>query len=168
MYVLPLGKKYEHLLFEKFLSTASSTIKSTILVGGLQGVLGGLLFFATGVPSPLIWGIVMAVFATIPVTGTFLVWLPAGVIMILTGHLWQGIVILVVGALIVSTIDNLLRPMIVGKDMQMHPVLVLFSTLGGLVVFGLSGFVIGPLVAAICQTLWSLYNQYYHTELEKS
>ncbi len=168
MYVLPLGKKYEHLFFEKFLSTAGSTIKSTLLVGGLQGILGGLLFLVTGVPSPLIWGMVMAVFATIPVTGTFLVWLPAGVIMILTGHIWQGIVILIAGVSIVSTIDNILRPMIVGKDIQMHPVLVLFSTLGGLVVFGLSGFVLGPLVAAFCQTLWNLYEQYYRAELTKN
>lgn len=168
MYILPLGKKNEHLLYEKFTSTASATIKGTLLVGGIQGILGGLLFLATGVPSPLIWGIVMAALATIPVTGTFLVWLPAGVIMILTGHLWQGLIILFAGTLIVSTIDNILRPMIVGRDLQMHPVLVLFSTLGGIFVFGLSGFVLGPLMAALCQTLWELYEQYYHAELSKS
>lgn len=168
MFILPLGKKYERLLYEKFLSTAGSTIKSTILLGGLQGLLGGLLFFITGVPSPLIWGITMAVLGAIPLTGTFLIWLPAGVFMLLTGHLWQGIVILVAGLSIVSTVDNMLRPMIVGKDLQMHPVLVLFSTLGGLIAFGLSGFVIGPLIAALCQTLWNLYEEYYHTELSKS
>ncbi|MEK7625084.1 MAG: AI-2E family transporter [Patescibacteria group bacterium] len=168
MFILPLGKKYEQLLYEKFLSTAGSTIKSTILLGGLQGILGGLLFLLTGVPSPLIWGIAMAVLAAIPVTGTFLVWFPTGVFMIFTGQVWQGVVILLFGLLVISTVDNLLRPLIVGKDLQMHPVIVLFSTLGGLVAFGLSGFVIGPLIAALCQTLWNLYEEYYHAELSKN
>lgn len=168
MFLVPLGKKNEQLLYEKFTSTVGATIKGTLIVGGIQGTLGGILFLITGVPNPLIWGIAMALFATIPVTGTGIIWLPAGIIMLLTGHLWQGITILAAGVLIVSTIDNVLKPIIVGKDIQMHPVVVLFSTLGGVIVFGLSGFVIGPIIAAFCQTFWEMYEEYYKDELIKS
>ena len=168
MFIFPLGNRYEQLLYEKFTSAASSAIKGTVVVGLIQGLLGGLLFWVTGVPGPLIWGLVMAALGAIPITGTFLVWFPAGIIKIATGHFAQGIIILLVGTVLVSTIDNILRPIIVGKDLQMHPVIVLFSTLGGVVVFGLSGFVIGPIIAALCQAFWDLYEHYYQNELSKN
>ncbi|MFA6105667.1 MAG: AI-2E family transporter [Patescibacteria group bacterium] len=156
MYIFPLGNRYEQLLYDKFTAAASSAIKGTVIVGLIQGVLGGLLFWVTGVPGPLIWGLIMAALGAIPVTGTFLVWFPAGLIKIATGHMAQGVIILTVGILLVSTIDNILRPFIVGKELEMHPVIVLFSTLGGVVVFGLSGFVLGPIIAALCQSFWDL------------
>ena len=168
MYLIPLGSRYEQMLYEKFTSAASSAIKGTVVVGLIQGLTGGLLFWFTGVPGPMIWGLVMAALGAIPVTGTFLVWFPAGIIKIATGHMTQGIIILVVGTLLVSTIDNLLRPLIVGKNLQMHPVVVLFSTLGGVVVFGLTGFVLGPVIAALCQSFWELYEHYYQTELSRN
>lgn len=166
-YLFPLGDRYEHLLYKKFTSATNSSIKGTILVSAIQGFMGSLLFLLTGVPSPLIWGIIMAVFAIIPVTGTFIVWLPAGLFMLYTGHIWQGIVIIIVGIVLISTIDNLLRPILVGKDLKMHPVIVLFSTLGGILLFGISGFVIGPIVAALFQSFWEIYEDYYHQELKK-
>jgi predicted PurR-regulated permease PerM len=110
----------------------------------------------------------MAALSTIPVTGAFLVWIPAALFKIATGHLGQGLLVLAGGILIVSTVDNLLRPIIVGRDIQMHPVVVLFSTLGGVVVFGLSGFVIGPIIAALCQSFWEIYEHYYKNELTKN
>lgn len=168
MFLFPLGSRYEQLLYDKFTSAASSAIKGTIVVGLIQGLLGGLLFWATGIPAPLIWGLVMAALGAIPVTGTFLVWFPAGIIQIAIGHTTQGIIILAVGTLLVSTIDNLLRPYVVGKDLQMHPVIVLFSTLGGVFVFGLTGFVLGPVIAALCQAFWELYEHYYQNELAKN
>ena len=103
--------------------------------------MGGILFWITGVEGALIWAIVMTFVAMIPALGSFLVWLPIGLIMLALGNFWQGLTILIVGAVLISNIDNLLRPMLVGRDTQMHPLLILFSTLGGLIIFGISGFV---------------------------
>ncbi len=166
MYLMPLGDRYEALLYKKFTTTASATIRGTLLVGSLQGVMGGILFAVTGIDGAIIWGIIMAVLSIIPATGSFLVWLPAGIIMLALGHIWQGVVILLVGTLVISVIDNLLRPILVGKDLQMHPLLILFSTLGGLVLFGITGFIIGPIIAALFLSFWEMYEEYYHTELE--
>ncbi|MBD3311331.1 MAG: AI-2E family transporter [Candidatus Magasanikbacteria bacterium] len=168
MHLSPLGDKYENLLYEKFTSTTSATIKGTIIVGGVQGILGGIVFWLTGIEAALIWGIVMIALSIIPAIGSFLVWMPAGIIMIAVGNIWQGILILVFGAVIISTIDNLLRPYLVGNDTQMHPLVVLFSTLGGLIIFGISGFVIGPIIAALFLSIMSIYDYYYKNELEKN
>lgn len=166
--LFPLGDRYEKLLFNKFTYTISATIKGTLVVGSVQGILGGLMFAATGVPSPLIFGILMGIFAIIPVTGTGIVWGPTGLVMILTGHVWQGIVILAVGTLVISTIDNFLRPILVGKDLRMHPVVILFSTLGGVALFGISGLVVGPVIASLFQSFWEIYEDYYNKELVKT
>lgn len=168
MYLLPLGDRNEMKLYKKFTATSSATIRGTLLVGGLQGSLGGILFAITGIPGAIIWGIIMTLFSIIPATGSFLIWLPAGIIMLATGHLWQGILILIVGALVISVIDNLLRPILVGKDLSMHPLIILFSTLGGLVMFGITGFIIGPIVASLFLSFWEMYEEYYRTELEKN
>lgn len=167
LHMIPLSDRYEKMLYEKFTSTTGATIKGTLLVGGLQGALSGFLFAATGVPSPIILGLLTTFFAIIPAAGSFVVWFPVGVIMIAIGNTVKGIIILVVGALFIGVIDNLVRPLLVGKDIQMHPVVVLFTTLGGLVIFGISGFVIGPVIAAIFQSFWGIYEQYYHKELIK-
>ena len=166
MYLCPLGDRYEILLYEKFTSTASAALKSTLIVGTLQGFVSGILFYAVGIPGALIWGIIMGALSIIPATGSFLIWLPAGIIMLMTGHLWQGIVILLVGAVVISTIDNLLRPMLAGKDLEMPPIIILFSTLGGVALFGISGFVIGPIIAALFLAFWEMYEEYYHRELQ--
>ena len=168
MFILPLGSKNEKLLYDKFTSAASAAIKGTLIVSVIQGFLGGLLFWATGIPGALIWGIVMSALATIPLTGTYIVWLPVALLKIATGQWLVGVIILSLGTLIVSTIDNFLRPIIIGKELSMHPVVILFATLGGLVVFGLTGFVLGPIIAALCQSLWELYEHYYKDELEKN
>jgi len=165
MYLCPLGDRYEIMLYKKFTTTASATIRGTLAIGAIQGTLGGLLFTITGIHGALIWGIVMAILSVIPATGSFLVWLPAGIIMLALGHVWQGITILSVGVLVISVTDNLLRPVLVGKGLQIHPVLILFSTLGGLVLFGISGFVIGPIIAALFLSFWEMYEEYYHKEL---
>lgn len=162
----PLGDHHERALYDRFTSTAWSTLKSTFIVGGIQGLLGGLLFWATGVEGAVIWAVVMFLLSLIPGLGTFLVWMPIGVIMLLIGNLWQGVAILIVGAFIISTIDNLLRPPLVGKDIQMHPLLVLFSTLGGIVIFGVSGFVIGPVVTSLFLAIIAIYDDYYLRELK--
>lgn len=168
MYILPLGDKYESLLYNKFTSTARSTLKGTMVVGIIQGALTGIMFAIAGIPGAMIWGIITAIASIIPATGSALVWAPAGIIMLVLGNLWQGIMILIVGTLVISTIDNLLRPALVGKDLQMHPVIILFSTLGGVALFNISGFVIGPIIAAVFMAFWDLYEQYYHNELKNN
>ncbi len=168
MRLSPLGDQHEAMLYKRFTSTVRATIKGTFIIGGIQGCLGGLLFWITGIEGALIWGIIMTALSVIPGIGSFLIWLPAGIIMLALGNFWQGIIILLVGTLIISTIDNLLRPLLVGKDIQMHPLIVLFSTLGGIFLFGISGFVIGPIIAALFFSIISIYEHIYNNELENN
>ncbi len=166
LYLCPLGDRYEVMLYKKFTAAASAIIKGTIIIGGLQGLIGGILFAVTGIKGALIWGIIMALLSIIPGLGAFIVWLPAGIIMLVTGQIWQGVIILIIGSIIISTVDNLLRPALVGKSLSMHPLIILFSTLGGIALFGISGFMIGPIVAALFLSFWDMYEEYYKKELQ--
>ena len=163
----PLGDTYERMLFDRFTSTTRATLKSTIIIGGIQGTLSGILFWIAGVQGALIWGVVMVVIAIIPVVGPAIILIPAGIVMLVIGNFWQAMVLLI-GALVISFMDNFLRPPLVGKDTQMHPLVVLFTTLGGIILFGVSGFVIGPIIAAFYISIMSIYEHYYHTELQNN
>ena len=164
MKVIPLGMGREKFLYERFIATARSTLKVTLIIGGIQGALGGIVFFATGVEGALIWGLLMILMAIVPVVGCTIIWAPAGIVMILMGHIWQGILILAVGTFVISTVDNLLRPILLGKDVEMHPLLIFLSTLGGIIIFGFSGFVIGPVVTSLLIALWEMYEEFYRKE----
>lgn len=166
MYLLPIGDRHEVMLYNKFVQAASSVIKGTIIIGGIQGSLGGITFGLAGIDNALIWGVIMVLFSIVPGVGSSVIWLPAGIIQILLGNVWSGILILVVGTVVISTIDNVLRPLLVGKDLEIPPLLILFSTLGGLFVFGASGFMIGPIVAALFLAFWEMYQQYFQKELQ--
>lgn len=166
-HISPLGGKHEAIMYKKFTSTARAVLKGTLIVGGIQGFLGGALFYAVGIEGALIWGIIMMLFSVVPGFGSYVVWLPAALVMFILGNIWQGFALIIFGALVISTIDNFLRPILVGKDTQMHPLLILFSTLGGLVFFGISGFIIGPIVTALLLSLWEMYEQYYKEELSR-
>jgi predicted PurR-regulated permease PerM len=164
MKVVPLGMGRERLLYENFITTARSTLKVTLIIGGIQGVLGGIVFLVTGIEGALIWGLLMILMAIVPVVGCSVIWVPAGLIMLLMGHIWEGILILTVGTFVISTVDNLLRPILIGKDVAMHPLLIFLSTLGGIVLFGFSGFVIGPVVTSLLIALWEMYEAFYRRE----
>ena len=110
----------------------------------------------------------MMAFSILPALGSFIVWLPAGLVMLALGNIWQGITILLVGTFIIATVDNLIRPPLLGKDTELHPLIVLFSTLGGIFLFGVSGFIIGPIIAAFFFAIISIYDHYYQNELSKS
>lgn len=168
MHLSPLGDKSESMLYQRFRSTTRATLKSTLTLGLLQGTLGGILFAATGIEGALIWGVIMTLCSIIPAVGSFIVWLPAGVVMLALGHITQGVIILLVGAIVISNIDNILRPILVGKDTEMHPLFVLFSSLGGIFVFGVSGFIIGPAIMALFLSILGMYDQYYEKELENN
>ncbi|MBT4120427.1 MAG: AI-2E family transporter [Candidatus Magasanikbacteria bacterium] len=168
MHLSPLGDKYEKMLYEKFRSASRATLKGTFIIGSIQGILGGILFWATGIEGAFIWGIIMVALSIIPAIGSVIIWFPAGIIMLIIGNIWQGVVILVIGTLVISMIDNLLRPPMVGKDIQMHPLLVLFSTLGGILIFGISGFIIGPILAALFVAIMTIYDHHYRNELQNN
>jgi len=163
----PLKDKYEALLLQKFTSITRATIKGTSLIAVLQGFLGSLLFLSTGVSSPVLLGILMTIASVIPSVGSGLVWLPVGLVMLILGHTGKGIVILAVGALVIGTIDNILRQKLIGQDVEMHPLLILFSTLGGIAIFGIAGFIVGPIIMALCLALWEIYFFEFKGQLEE-
>lgn len=166
MRLSPLRDKYEKNLIAKFNSIVRATLKGTTLIAILQGTLGGLLFAATGVASPVLFGLLMTISSVIPSVGSGLVWAPMGLIMIILGNFTQGIIILLFGALFISTIDNLIRPKLVGRDTQMHPLMILFSTLGGIALFGISGFIVGPILMSLFVALWDIYSLEFKKQLD--
>ncbi|HBR79781.1 MAG TPA: hypothetical protein DEA46_05125 [Candidatus Moranbacteria bacterium] len=167
MYLSPLKDEYEAVLTGKFSSMVRATLKGTLIVGAVQGILGGIMFAIAGVPSFIIWGIIMVVLSIIPAIGSGLVWAPVGLIMLFTGNIWQGIFILAFGTVVISFIDNILRPKLVGGDTAIHPLLVFFATLGGIISFGIMGFIIGPVIMALFLTLWDIYGKEFKTQLNK-
>jgi predicted PurR-regulated permease PerM len=120
----------------------------------VQGALGGLIFWILGVRAPVLWGTLMALLSLLPAVGTAIVWLPVAIFFLASGAVAKGIILIVFGVLVIGLVDNILRPMLVGKDTKMPDYVVLISTLGGIAVFGLNGFVIGPLIAAMFITVW--------------
>ncbi|KKR21670.1 MAG: putative permease PerM family protein [Candidatus Moranbacteria bacterium GW2011_GWA2_39_41] len=167
MQLSPLRDNYENILIEKFNSITRATIKGTILIAIMQGFLGGVLFVVTGVSAPILLALLMTLSSVIPAIGAGLVWLPVGLFMMLTGNVMSGIIIILFGALVISTLDNFIRPKLVGKDTEMHPLLILFSTLGGIVLFGLAGFIVGPIIMSLFVTLWDIYYLEFRTQLKE-
>ena len=125
----------------------------------LQGALGGLIFWFLGIGAPLLWGVVMAFLSLLPAIGAALVWMPVAVYLLATGAVWQGVVLILYGMLVIGLVDNFLRPILVGKDTKMPDYVVLISTLGGIATFGLNGFVIGPVIAAMFIAAWDLFSE---------
>jgi predicted PurR-regulated permease PerM len=154
---VPLRTDQQHELFARFATVIRATVKGNILVAAAQGALGGVIFWILGIQASLLWGAVMAVMSLLPAVGAALVWLPVGLYFLAVGSLWQGITLLLFGLLVISSIDNFLRPLLVGADTQMPDYLVLISTLGGLAVFGVNGLVIGPVIAALFIAAWDLF-----------
>jgi predicted PurR-regulated permease PerM len=157
LYYLPLEDEDERRLLHRFSSVSRATLKGTVVIGILQGGLAGAALAVTGFPSAVFWGTLMVVLSVIPGIGTALVWLPASVLLIVQGHWGQGLGLILFCGIVVGSIDNLLRPRLVGKDTEMHDLLILISTLGGIAMFGFIGFVIGPIIAALFVTVWEIY-----------
>ena len=157
MAYLPLGDADKARMLEKFVCVTRATLRGTILTGIAQGTLGGLAFWAVGIDGAIFWGTVMTVLSIIPGIGSALVWVPAAVILMVSGEAWRGIGVAAFGAIVIGSIDNLLRPLLVGHDTQMHELLIFFSTLGGLLMFGVMGFIVGPILAALFVTVWDMF-----------
>lgn len=152
----PLNALHTNYILGKFTAVVKATVKGNVIIAVIQGFIGGLTFFLLGIEGAMLWGVVMAVLSLVPAVGSFLVWGPVAVYLLLSGQYWQGGILLVVGVFVISLIDNLLRPPLVGKGTRMPDYVVLVSTLGGIALFGLNGFVIGPLIAALFIAVWSL------------
>jgi predicted PurR-regulated permease PerM len=153
---IPLHAEHQRALGEKFTTVIRATVKGDLVVAVVQGVLGGLIFWLLGIHAALVWAVVMAVFSLLPVVGTALIWWPTAFFLLATGAVWQGVVLIAYGLLVIGLVDNVLRPVLVGKDTRMPDYVVLISTLGGIAVFGANGFLLGPLVAAMFIAAWEI------------
>ena len=155
---IPLHAEQQRDLLNKFTAVIRATIKGTVVVAILQGALGGLIFWALGVRAPVLWGALMAVLSLLPAVGSALVWLPVAIYFLVTGAIWQGIVLIAFGVLVIGLVDNVLRPVLVGKETKIPDYVVLVATLGGIAIFGLNGFVIGPVIAAMFMAVWDIFS----------
>lgn len=154
---LPLGDEREHALFQKFVEVTRATVKGNLVVAIVQGALGGFIFWILDIPAPLLWGVIMAFLSLIPAVGAAIVWFPAGLYLYATGAWVSATVLMAYGAIIIGLADNILRPILVGRDTKLPDYVVLFSTIGGIALFGINGFVIGPLVAALFMATWQIF-----------
>lgn len=154
---LPLGDERERQLFAKFAEVTRATVKGNLVVAAVQGTLGGLIFWILGIPGVLLWGSVMTLLSMIPIVGAALIWLPVAIYLFATGDWIKGLVLVIFGAGVIGLVDNVLRPLLVGRDTKLPDYMVLFSTLGGFVLFGMSGFVIGPMIAVLFVALWEIF-----------
>jgi predicted PurR-regulated permease PerM len=166
---LPFSEEDNARLTARFISVTRATVKGTLLIGVVQGTINGIAFWIVGLPAPAFWGVVMIVMSVVPAVGGALVWVPAAVFLALTGRMLGAIVLVAICGAVSGSVDNLLRPRLVGRDTQMPDLLILISTLGGLGFFGAIGFIVGPLVAALFITLWEILGELYRpTPIVKS
>ena len=155
---IPLQAEHRQAFLLKFSIVIRATVKGDMLVALLQGTLGGLIFWFLGIGAPLLWAVVMAFVSLLPAIGAGLIWIPVAVYLLATGAIWQGVVLIIFGALVIGLVDNLLRPIMVGSDTKMPNYVVLVSTVGGLATFGLNGLVIGPVIAAMFIAAWDIFS----------
>ena len=154
---IPLEAEIKRNLFSKFTTVIRATVKGNIVVAVMQGLLGGLMFWFLDIHAPVLWGTLMAFLSLLPAVGAAIVWIPVALYFLATGAVWQGVLLIAYGVLVIGLVDNVLRPILVGKDTKMPDYVVLVSTIGGMSLFGLNGFVIGPVVAAMFMAAWDIF-----------
>ncbi|MGY2733932.1 AI-2E family transporter [Sphingomonas sp. UYP23] len=153
---IPLTLDQRAVLVAKFVTVIRATIKGSLIIAILQGTTGGIVFWAIGVPGALLWGVAMGVFSLFPAIGTGLIWVPMTAYLLARGAIWQGSVLFLCGFFIISSVDNVVRPILVGRDARMPDYVVLIATLGGFELMGFNGFVIGPVIAAVFMAAWGI------------
>jgi predicted PurR-regulated permease PerM len=154
---VPLEENQKRRLQLKFNRVVRATVKGNLVVAITQGALGGLIFWFLDIPSALIWAVLMAFLSLLPAVGAGIIWAPVAAFFLFTGAIWQGVTLALFGVFVIGLVDNVLRPILVGKDTKMPDYMILISTLGGLAIFGLNGFVIGPLIAALFMSSWAIF-----------
>jgi predicted PurR-regulated permease PerM len=160
--LVPLPREQVNRIFRQLREVIYATMYGGVVVALLQGLLGGILFAIFGIASPVFWGAVMALLSIIPFVGAFIIYIPAGLILIFNGSYISGILVIAIGTVVVSQVDNIVRPLLVSGKTEMHPLLLFFSMLGGVALFGLLGVVLGPLIAAIFVTLLQILELKLH------
>jgi predicted PurR-regulated permease PerM len=154
---IPLGEPYKQHLLARFTAVVRATVKGNVLVALVQGVLGGIIFWILGLQGALLWGAVMAVLSLLPAVGAGLIWGPVAIYYLTQGEFVPALVLTAYGIIVIGLADNLLRPILVGKSVKLPDYVILIATIGGLVLFGINGFVIGPMIAALFISAWSLF-----------
>jgi predicted PurR-regulated permease PerM len=157
--VLPLERAQSEKIFARTREVISASLYGVLVIASIQGALGGLMFWILGLPSPLVWAVVMALLSMIPMAGAFIVWVPAALFLALSGFWGKAIILTIWGTLVIGTVDNFLRPKLVGEKTKLHELFIFFSVLGGLKVFGILGIVLGPVVLAITLALLDVFRQ---------
>jgi predicted PurR-regulated permease PerM len=165
LFYLPMKHEEEMQLLDRFISVSRATLKGTLLIGLIQGSIAGIAFWIAGIESALFWTVLMVILSIIPAIGSALIWLPAVIILFATGEYGNAIFLLLFCGIIVGSIDNFLRPKFVGKDTKMHELMIFLGTLGGISLFGILGFIIGPIIAALFVTIWEIYGNTFKDSL---
>lgn len=147
--LLPLNRERAVQILLHTRDIISASVYGVLVIAVIQGLLGGIMFWILGIPSSLVWAVLMTLLSTIPMAGAFIVWVPAAIVLALTGHWGQALILTLWGALVIGSIDNFLRPKLVGQKAKMHELVIFFSVLGGLSVFGVLGILLGPVVVAV-------------------
>ncbi|MFW5728826.1 MAG: AI-2E family transporter, partial [Spirochaetota bacterium] len=163
---IPMRRQDKDVLLEKFVTVTRATIKGTIVIGIFQGAIGGLVMFLLGLPGAVVWGVLLFFLAAIPNFGAILVWLPASIYLFVTGAIARGILMVALAGGLLAAVDYLLRPRLIEEDIRVHQVLVLFSVLGGLIVFGVFGLILGPIIMAVFVKMWEIYGDLFRQEIE--
>lgn len=154
---MPLSRPQAHQLLNRLTIVTRATVKGNVIVAAVQGALGGVALAVLGVQGALLWGVLMAIFSLLPAIGAAIIWAPAAVYLFATGAVWQSVALVLFGTLVVGSVDNVLRPVLVGRDTKMPDYMVLLSTIGGIAIIGINGFVVGPVIAALFITSWELF-----------
>ena len=165
---LPLEDKDKKLLLHRFTSVTRATIKGTLIIGIMQGTLCGIGFALVNIEGPVFWGTLMAVCSIIPGIGTAIIWAPASLILILSGNYAGVLILIIICGVVAGSLDNFIRPRLVGKDTEMHALFVLLATLGGITMFGILGVIIGPIIAALFITIWEIYGNSFREYLSEA
>ena len=163
---LPLRDTEKALMMDRFTSVTRATIKGTIVIGIIQGSLSGLAFWIIGIPAALFWTVIMIVLSILPVLGGMLVWVPAALILLASGEVARAVFLVLFCGLVAGSVDNILRPRLVGRDTKMHDLMILFSTLGGIIAFGPVGFIVGPVLAGLFVTSWEIFAVAFRDDID--
>ena len=156
---LPLKPEYTNRLLREFATVVRATVKGNVVIALAQGSLGAIALWFLGIAAPLLWGALMALLSLVPAIGSALVWVPIALYLLATGELWQALALTAWCVLVIGVVDNVLRPVLVGKETRLPDYLVLVATLGGLTAFGVNGFVIGPVIASLFLAAWGIFTQ---------
>ncbi len=164
---LPLAEGDKEAVIQKFLSVSRATLKSTGIIGSIQGLIGGFLFYFLNIEAPVLWGVGFFILAAVPGLGAVVIWLPTTIVLLLLREPVKAIIMLAIGGAVIPLADYMLRPRIVGQDMQLHPLLVFIGVLGGIAAFGIWGLIFGPLVMGLAVTIWGIFTRLFKSELER-